>query len=275
MTLHSGIKVVSVSLKQNNMGIGAALAVDYAAPNMVLGLLARNEDRLNSIAKICGERGAKCHIMQVDISNIEELERALNSFDQCYPIDLFFANAGQVGVTRDDSGTVEWVDGWRRLFEVNYSGNVASIITVYKRMKERKDGQIAVISSITGYFGSPNMCWYNSTKAALSSFTRDLRDIAQAESIKVSLIVPGMISTGMTLDPRQPMPLSISFFANPQRLAYIIRKGLKKNLPCIGWPYNQMLSLFVVSTMPHRIILILSWILGKMFQLLANDPALT
>lgn len=84
-------------------------------------------------------------------------------------------------------------------------------MTAYKRMKQRNFGQIAIMSSAVGFFGPPNMCWYNSTKSALNSFARDLKYIAEPYNIRVSLVTPGLIVSNMTANPEQPVP----FLRNP------------------------------------------------------------
>ncbi|CAH1770941.1 5795_t:CDS:2, partial [Entrophospora sp. SA101] len=147
-----------------------------------LGLLGRNEARLNQVAEHCKEKGANCVLLKVDISNIEELKKSLENFDDSHPIELLFSNAAQAGSTRDNIDTVPWEDGWQRLIDVNYTGNIATIMTVYKRMKGRRFGQIAVTSSIAGFFSIPGLCYYNATKSALISFARDLRYIASFDN---------------------------------------------------------------------------------------------
>nr|CAG8544554.1 13955_t:CDS:2 [Entrophospora candida] len=121
-------------------GIGAAFAVEYAAPGVTLGLLGRNEVRLNEVAEHCKEKGANCVLLKVDISNIEKLTKILENFDDSHPIELLISNAAQFGATRDNFDTVSWEDGWKRMIDDNYTGNVATIMTVYKRMKGRRFG---------------------------------------------------------------------------------------------------------------------------------------
>ncbi|CAG8553690.1 20772_t:CDS:2 [Cetraspora pellucida] len=256
-------------------GIGAAIALEYAKPGVTLGLLGRNEERLNQIFQRCKDKGAECVMLKVDISNTMALIKMLEYFDDKHPIDLLFANAAQVGVTRDDSDTVEWEDAWKRFIEVNYMGNICTVMTVYKRMKERNFGQIAIISSAVGFFGPPNMCWYNSTKCALNSFARDLRYIVEPYNIRVSLVTPGIIASNMTTNPDQPVPFTNSSLANPNELAKVIKKQLESNVFCIAWPFFQVLLAWLGSTFPPRVSLMVSWAFGKLFQIRANDLALT
>ncbi|GBB83497.1 hypothetical protein RclHR1_10200004 [Rhizophagus clarus] len=244
-------------------GIGASLAKEYAKPGVILGLLARSEDKLKKVAEQCIEKGAKCEILKIDISNIESLNKALEDFDDKYPIELLFANAGQLAATRDNYGEVAWEDAYRPYIDVNYVGNIASVMTVYKRMKERKRGQIAITSSIAGWISTPTTAFYNSMKSALNSFARDLFYIAKPYNIHVSLIVPGLIETEMTAKPGQPFPHTASLYESADNLAKIIKYQLSCNVFHIGWPYFQNLINFTLATYPIRIQLLISNLMGN------------
>ncbi|CAJ0832505.1 16171_t:CDS:2 [Entrophospora sp. SA101] len=235
---------------------------EYAAPGVTLGLLGRNEARLNQVAEHCKEKGANCVLLKVDISNIEELKKSLENFDDSHPIELLFSNAAQAGSTRDNIDTVPWEDGWQRLIDVNYTGNIATIMTVYKRMKGRRFGQIAVTSSIAGFFSIPGLCYYNATKSALISFARDLRYIASFDNVKVSVIAPGIIKTNMT---RNSDLSSNKFYGpgDPNGLAKIVRNQLNSDTFCIGWPFRQYLLSWLISSIPVRTNLTLSRIFGE------------
>ncbi|RIA89931.1 hypothetical protein C1645_805986 [Glomus cerebriforme] len=244
-------------------GIGASLAKEYSKPGVILGLLARNEEKLNKVAEQCRKKGAKCEILKIDISDIESLKKALEDFDDRYPIDLLFANAGQLAATRDYHGKVEWEDAYRSYIDVNYVGNIASIMTVYKRMKERKHGQIAITSSIAGWFSTPTTAFYNSMKSALNIFARDLFYIAKPYNIHISLLVPGLIATEMTENPDQPFPHTSNLYESADNLAKITKHQLSYNVFHIGWPYFQNLTNFTLSTYPMRIQLLFSNLMGN------------
>ncbi|CAG8504291.1 1973_t:CDS:10 [Acaulospora morrowiae] len=245
-------------------GIGKAIALEYAKPGITLGLLARSKERLDAVAKQCEDKGAKSEILCVDISDTIKLIEVLVSFDEQHQIDLLFANAALTRGTMEDEDATEWEDLWKQIIDVNYSGNVCTVMTLYKRMKERNSGQIAITSSIQGFFGFPQGCWYNSTKSALNSFARDLRYVAEPHNIRVSLIVPGTITTNMTSNKR--FNLNRFILHDPTKLAKSIRMQLELNIFCISWPFIQMLFAWVLSTFPPRIWILTSWIYGKIIE---------
>ncbi|CAJ0829230.1 20451_t:CDS:2 [Entrophospora sp. SA101] len=121
-----------------NSGIGAELVLAYARKNITIGLIARDKDRLDAVSKACHKQGATTRIIQCDITNMEDLSRCIDKFDNENPIELLIANAAQSGATIDQ---VE--DSWKRALEVNITGTLATVVLVYKKMRERKKGQIA------------------------------------------------------------------------------------------------------------------------------------
>ncbi|CAG8542819.1 5919_t:CDS:2 [Ambispora gerdemannii] len=235
-----------------SFGIGAELAKTYA-----------RRERLEKVKDQCKANGANVEILECDISKIELLIQTLDDFDKRHPIDLVFANAGQAGVTIDEQK--RWEDLWERVIEVNLTGTVATIMTVFKRMKRRRKGQIAITSSIVGYFSVPQMCYYNATKAALNSFGRDLRYLGQSYNIKVNVINPGFIASQMTLDQAQPLPFSSLLLASPMKLANIIKWQLHQNNNLISWPFFEFLPAFAANALPPRVLDTVSFVIGRIW----------
>ncbi|CAJ0892397.1 22372_t:CDS:2 [Entrophospora sp. SA101] len=123
-----------------NSGIGAELALAYARPNTTIGLIAH---RLNNVATACKKKGATIRVMSCDITNLEDLNRNIDEFDEANPIELLIANAAQIGITTDQELSDQWEDLWHRYFEVNVVGTLATVMTTYKKMRDRGKGQIA------------------------------------------------------------------------------------------------------------------------------------
>jgi short-subunit dehydrogenase len=243
-----------------NSGIGAELALAYARKNTIIGLVARDKDRLNAVSKECHKQGATTRIIQCDITNKEELDKYIDSFDNENPIELLIANAAQSGATIDDKSE----DSWERALEVNIAGTLATVTSVYKKMRARKKGQIAITASIAGHFSVPQMAFYNATKASLISFARDLRYLAAQHNVKVSVICPGFIDTRLTNEPGQPVASIPKFFkASPCSLAKIIQWQLLENHAEITWPFFEYLPTYATSILPPRLQEVATYAAGK------------
>ncbi|CAB4429593.1 unnamed protein product [Rhizophagus irregularis] len=226
-------------------GIGASIAREYAKPGVILGLLARSEDKLSKVAEQCIEKGAKCEILKIDISNIESLNKALEDFDDKYPIDLLFANAGQLAATRDNFGKVKWEDAYKPYIDKE------NVVKSQLQLQLR-DG-----------LAPPTTAFYNSMKSALNTFARDLFYIAKPYNVHISLIVPGLIETNMTAHPDQPFPHTPNRYESADNLAKIIKYQLSYNVFHIGWPYFQNIITFTIATFPIRIQLLISNMMGN------------
>ena len=99
--------------------------------------------------------------------------------------------------------------------EVNFFGIMNSINSIYDYYKEKKSGQISIISSVAGYRGLPAAGAYCASKSALTSFAESLHFEMKRKNIRVSLISPGFIKTPMTdqNDFSMPMIKSAEFAA--------------------------------------------------------------
>src|SRR5687768_2007407 len=101
-------------------GIGRSLALEYAAPGIVIGLVGRDAGRLDRVAADCRVRGAEAVIGLVDVSDRAALAAWLGDFDRLHPVDLVVANAGVL--VRMPGGELEPADDAYRLMQINVLG---------------------------------------------------------------------------------------------------------------------------------------------------------
>ena len=109
--------------------------------------------------------------------------------------------------------------------EVNFFGTVNSIDAVYNYYKDRKSGQISIVSSVAGYRGLPAAGGYCASKSALISFAESLYFDFKRDNVRVSLISPGFIKTPMTDQNDFPMPM----IKSPEFAAEQMFKGLTRS----------------------------------------------
>jgi hypothetical protein len=113
-------------------------------------------------------------------------------------------------------------------------------LTLFFSLKKKK-----VNSSIMGYFSPPIIIWYGATKSALNKFTHDLYYVASKHNVRVNLLLPGYVSTNMTNN--QPNMVPVSYFVK------IVKKQLEDNVFCITYPFYQSLFCYILSTLPQRV----------------------
>ena len=134
--------------------------------------------------------------------------------------------------------------------EVNFFGTINSINAVYNYYKEKKSGQISIMSSVAGYRGLPAAGAYCASKSALTSFAESLCFDLKRKNVRVSVISPGFIKTPMTDQNEFPMPM----IKSPDFAAEQIFKGLtKKNGFEIHFPKTFTSIMKVLQIMPNSI----------------------
>tara|TARA_B100000579_G_scaffold140610_1_gene114256 strand:- start:6617 stop:7072 length:456 start_codon:yes stop_codon:yes gene_type:complete len=132
--------------------------------------------------------------------------------------------------------------------EVNFFGTVNSIDAVYNYYKDRKSGQISIVSSVAGYRGLPAAGGYCASKSALISFAESLYFDFKRDNVRVSLISPGFIKTPMTDQNDFPMPM----IKSPEFAAEQMFKGLtKSNGFEIHFPKTFTFLMKIIQILPN------------------------
>ena len=127
-----------------------------------------------------------------DVSDPRAVE---TMFDTVGDVELLVSNAGiaHPELVQNVSDEV-----WRRLFAVNADGAFHTIRAAVPGMVRRKSGNIIIITSVCGVWGSSCEAAYSATKGALISLTKSLFKELGPSGIRVNAIAPGVIDTDMT-----------------------------------------------------------------------------
>src|SRR5258708_30807713 len=83
-----------VAITGASSGLGALLAAAYAGPQVVLGLIGRNRDRLASVAAACAASGAVVCSETIDVADGPAMAEWLTPFDREDPVELVVAHSG-------------------------------------------------------------------------------------------------------------------------------------------------------------------------------------
>jgi NADP-dependent 3-hydroxy acid dehydrogenase YdfG len=176
-------------------GIGAATARAAAEQGYRIVLAARSEDKLE---KLAGELGGPERALSVpaDVTALADNERlAAAAIDAYGRFDAVFANAG-FGAKR---GFLEGdPEQWREMVLTNVLGVAYTIRATLPHLLERGRGHFVITSSIAGRRALPGSL-YSATKHAVTAIgealRQELREMHEANSIRVTLIEPGMVDT--------------------------------------------------------------------------------
>jgi short-subunit dehydrogenase len=225
-------------------GLGAALALIYSQPGVVLFLVGRDEARLNAVAAECRARGAETIIRQVDVTDQAAMENWVLAADEQAPLTLVIANAGISGGTGGRLG--ETAQQTRAIFATNLDGLLNCLLPLIPRLQARKAGQIAIMASLAGFRGMPSAPAYAASKAAVKVWGEGVRGWLQADQVGVSVICPGFVETAMTANNRFPMP----FLLKPEQAAAIMKRGIDANRARIAFPWPMAAIVWLLAALP-------------------------
>jgi len=223
-------------------GIGAALARAYAGRGAFLALAGRDRRRLEAVADTCRDRGADVAAETVDVTDRAAMAGWIAGTDDGHPLDLVIANAG---ISAGTGGRGEDAEQARAVFAVNVGGVLNTVLPAIGRMRARKAGQIAVMSSVAGLRGLPGAPAYSASKAAVRAYGEALRGWLAADGVRVSVICPGFVDTPMTAGNPYPMP----FLMGADRAAAIIRRGLARNKARIAFPRPMYWAMWLLGAL--------------------------
>lgn len=233
----------SILITGASSGIGEALALEYAAAGVRLALGGRSEKRLGRVADACRAKAAMVDTIALDVADEHAMRQWIERVDSQAPLDLVIANAGISGGT---SGGGETDAQARRIFDINITGVLNTVLPVIPAMRSRGAGQIAVMSSAASFRGFPGAPAYSASKTAVRAYGEALRGTLRADGIKVSVICPGFVRSRITRVNKFRMPLLM----DPDRAARIIRKGLASDKGRIAFPFPTYFTAWLAGALP-------------------------
>ena len=200
-------------------GIGKALAIKFAQEGWKVAISARRENLLKEISKSQNN----IDYFPLDVTDIEKCKTVFNDVKKKLgDVNISVFCTGIHDPKSEKKLNLEKV---RKIMEVNFFGAVNSINAVYDYYKDKKSGQISIVSSVAGYRGLPAAGAYCASKSALSSFAESLYFDFKRDNVRISLVSPGFIKTPMTDQNDFPMPM----IKSPEFAAEQMFKGLTKS----------------------------------------------
>lgn len=175
-------------------GIGLAVARALAAEGVHLALCARNEERLTlESAKIREEFGVSVLAKGCDVTRPESIQAFVDAVAGEYDgADILINNAG----TGSEEKIADAPDErWQYYWDLHVMAAVRFSRSLMPMMEKRGGGVIIQNSSICARQPLGYEPIYNTTKAALSMFSKCLANECIPMNIRVNTISPGLILT--------------------------------------------------------------------------------
>lgn len=178
-------------------GIGRAIAIALSRHGYDLVITCKTQmDLLNKTAKTIRSNEVTCVAVQVDVSDIKQVDALFTQHVQANfsRLDLVVNNAGisYVGLLTDMA-----LDTWAQVMDTNLNSLFYTSKWAVPMMVQQKSGNIINISSIWGGSGASCEVAYSTSKGGMNSFTKALAKELAPSNIRVNAIACGAIDTDM------------------------------------------------------------------------------
>ncbi|MCC9625581.1 SDR family NAD(P)-dependent oxidoreductase [Thalassospira sp. MA62] len=177
-------------------GIGRAVAKRFAAEGADVIAVGRNVGALEELDDEVRADGGKLVLLPLDLTMYEKIDAmGASIYERFGKLDILVGNAGLLG----ELAPVGHID--TQVFENTYATNVTAnfrlIRSVDKLLRLSESGRAMFVTSNASAKGRAFWGLYASTKAALESLVLSYAQEMDDTKVKVNLINPGRIRTGM------------------------------------------------------------------------------
>jgi NADP-dependent 3-hydroxy acid dehydrogenase YdfG len=166
-------------------GIGAATARLFHASGARLTLVARRQERLETLAAACGDAEVVC----LDVRDADAVAARLGSLTP----DLLVLNAGLArGTSPAFRNTATEVD---EVIDTNIKGYLHILHALLPGLIESSSGDVVLLGSVAGRQVYPGGGIYCMTKHAVRALYESLRIDAAGSGVRFTTVDPGMVET--------------------------------------------------------------------------------
>lgn len=183
-----------------NKGLGKIMGESLAECGANIVIVGRNEELNDKVAKEITDLGVEAIGIKCDVTQKDQVKSMVDEVMSKFgKIDILINNAGMSWTGSPE--TLELKD-WQKVMDLNITGTFIVSQEVGKIMIKQKLGRIINVASVAGMTGiNPeimNNIAYNTSKAAVVNFTRDLSCKWISHNINVIGFAPGYFYSDMS-----------------------------------------------------------------------------
>ena len=173
-------------------GMGLEMAREFARRGAAVAVSARRVERIEALAGELREQGGRAIAVPCDVSDESSVKGAVDKLvAEWGSLDVVVANAG-FGVS-GAIGSLSLED-WRRQFDTNVMGVVATVTHALPHLKETR-GRIALVGSVSAMLAVPGSGAYTASKYAVRAIGQTLSIELAKSGVSCTCLHPGFVTS--------------------------------------------------------------------------------
>lgn len=204
-------------------GLGKAVCIKLAGMGYpVLINYKSNSEAAQETKRLIEEAGGQAELLPFDVSVHEEVEKAVDSWQDAHPDDYIAVLVNNAGIRRDNLMIFMQDDDWNSVLNTNLNSFFYLTRRLLKNMLSKRWGRIVNMASLSGIKGLSGQTNYSAAKAAMIGATKALAQEVAARKVTVNAVAPGFIATDMTRElPEDELKkmIPVGRFGRPEEVA--------------------------------------------------------
>jgi 3-oxoacyl-[acyl-carrier protein] reductase len=206
-------------------GIGRAISVELARCGYHIAVNYASDERgAGETLDLIKQEGAGGKIVRFDVANAQETQEAIQEMtEDSESIEILVNNAG---ITADGLFVMMPRADWESVINTSLNGFYNVTKPVLESMIRQKRGAIVSIASVAALIGNRGQANYSAAKAGLIGASRALASEVARLGIRVNVVAPGLIETGMARNaPVENIKrlIPMARLGRPEEIAKVVR----------------------------------------------------
>ena len=201
--LHGTIALVTGA----GRGIGRAICTELGRAGASVVAAARTQSEIDAVAREITAAGGTVAAFPADLADERSIGELFGQIRERFGrLDIVVNNAGigLFGPVAEFSA-----EAFDKVISVNLRGTFLCCREAMRIMIPQHSGYVINISSVVGIKGYPSQAAYTASKHGVVGLTKSLAAEAQPHGIRVSVVLPGGVDSGMVGDARPDLDRSV------------------------------------------------------------------